>query len=378
MNSSQPTTSRYRHAAVGAILLCIVFGYGVGVGAYKWPPYGVLQKIKQRVFGRVDNDVPIADPESQLLELGFSDPLISGEQILPSISTIDEINRAVTAMAMPVNGYWDAYETMSVGNPTPLELDSGKTTLVEVPYQIGDLHFSAHAYINAADGWGGNSSAVLVIPGSGENQSSQIYRRVEDNYQQNVLDVFEEGFDRFVMIKPNQDCLAIHNGEKKLSRDFYANWLLDHGSSYGAHYVTSAIAIVKAMQEKYDHVVIAGMSQGGEATMLAALQSEPDAAIVASGYSAVYEQVKWSGSNQIVIPGIGPKLTMDALREKISQQSTRYLFTWGKRELATYGIEANQSRMCKSLADLSNVRCISHEGSHEFPLTVIRDFLRSD
>lgn len=357
-------------------MLGVSFGYGVGVGSYQWPPYGILKSIKQRFSDRESEDTSVGNPESQLLNYAFSDPMISGDQVSPAITTLDEIAEAVRSMAMPVKDYWDVYQTMTVGAPQAKTLDSGQTELIEVTYQVGTLEFSAHAYIDASDGWGGKQSAVLVIPGSGENQSSEIDRHVESNYQQNILDVFGDDYDAYIFIKPNQDCLAIHNGEKKLSRDFYSNWLMDHGSSYGAHYVTNAIALVKTMQEEYDRVIVAGMSQGGEATMLIALQSEPDVAIISSGYSAVYEKVKWSGSNQIVIPGIGPRLTADRLRESLSKQSTQYLFTWGQDELATYGIEAKHRVLGEKLDGLPNVRCESHNGGHEFPISLIREFLK--
>ena len=110
--------------------------------------------------------------------------------------------------------------------------------------------------------------AALIIPGSGINQSSRIYGNDPSNYHFGIMEALGSSFNKYVLIKPNEDCLAFHNGRQKLNNGFIINWLLDHEAFYSAHYITSSLAITKFLQDKYDKVVVAGLSQGGAAALL--------------------------------------------------------------------------------------------------------------
>lgn len=182
--------------------------------------------------------------------------------------------------------------------------------------------------------------------------------------------------DKFVLIKPNEDCLAIHNGIAKLDRLFYIDWLLNQGASYSALYIAHSLAITKYLQEKYDKVLVAGLSQGGFAALLNALQSRPTAAIIASGFSIIDEKVQLANYEAIIIPGLDKKFSTDEIRSSIQRlPTTNFLFTYGKREEGTYKIEAEERLTCNYLSSLKNVECEIHNGGHVFPQDSIRRFL---
>ena len=88
---------------------------------------------------------------------------------------------------------------------------------------------------------------------------------------------------------------------------------------------------------------MAGLSQGGAAVLLNALQSEPDRAIVASGFSVIKELAQWSGPGSLMgVPGYGPLSTADSLVRRLEDSSTRWLFSWGREERGTYKIDAHE------------------------------------
>ncbi len=151
--------------------------------------------------------------------------------------------------------------------------------------------------------------------------------------------------------------------------------MLDHGASYSAHYIASSLAITKYLQDKYDKVVVAGLSQGGNAALLNSLQSQPDAAIIASGFTIINEKAKWAGHDQIIIPGIRNRLSFDVIRSRIQQSTTRFLFTYGKEDVGTFKIEAEERLTCDYLSGTQNVECKIHNGGHVFPKDIITGFL---
>jgi hypothetical protein len=125
--------------------------------------------------------------------------------------------------------------------------------------------------------------------------------------------------------------------------------------------------------------VLAGLSQGGGAVLLASLQVRPRAAIVSSGYSVLVRKFVWSGFEQIVLPsgvywGIHDAAT---LRSRIGFQPTRYFFSWGKHDSAFFKFETETGATCAALARLPNVQCVIHDGGHAFPVDEIKTFLRN-
>ena len=157
----------------------------------------------------------------------------------------------------------------------------------------------------------------------------------------------------------------------------WKNWHLNHGGSYSASYIAQSLAFSKFLKEKYSQLVVAGLSQGAQAALLNSLQSAPDAEVIASGYSVIYEKIEYAGWQQIIIPGISSVLRSDSLINRIKKMRTDFFLSWGKREYGTFRIEAEEQRACQALLALKsdNIECIFHDGGHVFPVQEIRDLL---
>ncbi|MCX5829553.1 MAG: hypothetical protein NTV58_16400 [Deltaproteobacteria bacterium] len=356
-----------------------VFAYGVGVGHYRWPPYEQLKHLYVIMSASHVSDTNRSYMgEEELLQYAFTEPAIDGEKLLPAISTLSGIYRANQSIFTDVKNFNTAYKKLILLSMNSLSFDGGKTKIMQVRFALYGKEYNAYAYWLRNIDCGQGKTAALIIPGSGNNQSHAIYTRDPKNYHEGIIDALEKSaVDVFVFIKPNEDIIAFHDGKKKLNNNFIVNYQLNRGSSYSACYIVQSLAITKYLKSCYGKTIIAGVSQGGSAALLNALQSEPDIAIVASGYSMINGKAEWSGDlNQIIIPGSYARWTdITKLTSKISKTRTHYLFTWGKQETGLYKIEAEEQRSCKKLTDLPNVRCTIHNGGHIFPVEEIRAFL---
>jgi hypothetical protein len=328
---------------------------------------GLLHLEKPGAATDANNSVFRRDAE--LLSGAFKAKIIE-RQLLPACTTPAELHAAIERMNFPVASFFDAYDRIKIGRQ---ELAGD---IFRIDYQVGEGSYSAYAYLlKAGEVSQSDRTAVLVIPGTGLNQSTEIIRRNRDNYQANIIDAFDGQADIYVYVKPNEDFLAIHNGRDKIREEFFVRYLLNKGGSYSAKYLVDTLSFSKYLKGRYKKVVIAGLSQGGEAALLNALQSAPDLAIVASGFSVLTESLDWAGFQQIIIPGLRQYFTNDRIREIIGKSATHYLFTYGAGEAGAYRVEADEQITCRYLTGLPNVSCAVHGGGHVYDLVSVGNFL---
>lgn len=346
--------------------LAAAFAFGVGVGVYRWPPYAALQTAHQRL----DRKAPVVpyDRERESLAGAFSDSLVPG-QIYPPSTTVAAVSDRVSELFLDFASFGTAYANVAIRTPSRTDQRTLRLT-----YQLGRTYTALAYFVPGPQGRDGGHSpcAVLIIPGSGRNQSSMILEH-EPSYG-NIDRVAARYCDTFVFIKPNEDIAAIHDGTKKLSFHAITNYLLNKGGSYSARYIADTLAITKYLQQEYAKTIVAGLSQGGSAALLNALQSKPAAAIVASGYSVLDSTISLANDDQIAIPGVYRDFEK-TLASAVKASPTRYLFTYGKQEVGSYKIEAEEGPTCRLLQPAPNVVCRAHDGGHMFPEQVVDEFL---
>lgn len=96
---SHRNLSRLICASVVLAVLCLSFGYGVGVGLYHWPPFSVLKNVQDAIF---EDQIGNYGGEKELLRFAFTDPLIEGEQVYAPITSLDGIYEANRSLMLPV------------------------------------------------------------------------------------------------------------------------------------------------------------------------------------------------------------------------------------------------------------------------------------
>lgn len=350
----------------GLVLGCAAFAFagGLWIGIYQPPIYHRLRALKRSVAGT--DETPKSSGQ-RMMESAFTDPLIAG-QLNPAVSSIAEAAARLRDYDVDVALFPNAYRDLTV---TAANHNGDR---LAINYALGGRTYVGHAYASAASP--PRQCAVVIVPGSGPNQSSEIFAGRPENYHGAIVPAIRDVCDPYVFVKPNEDFVAIHNGVRKLNYTAIVASLLNRGSSYSAHYIINALALVKHLQGSYRYVVPMGLSQGGDAALNVALQSRPAGAVIASGFSIYDEQMTWANLEQVIIPGAYRNFNA-RVRAEVAGSPTRFFFTSGADELVTWGLEAETRATCTFLANLPNVTCTIHPGIHEFPLTEVRSFLQT-
>ena len=307
-------------------------------------------------------------------ESHFVSPIIANTALLkyPPVKNINELNYKIDKLIVNVDSIEFAYENIK------LESSKIERKIIGISYSYKGSTDTVFAYLKKSLKKSNDSTGFLVIPGSGINQSSEIHynNNIENNYQNNIDDICQLYGDVFILIKPNEDFLAIHNGEKKIGEASFVNYLINKGTSYSGYYFIQSLALSKYIKERYNNTIIAGLSQGGYVALLNSLQSKPDKSIIASGYSILFDGPHQSGPNQFILPGVNNFFNSEEIKNNIRSSNTGYLFTYGKQELGIYGREANEFFTKDYFKELQNVTMNFHKGKHVYDSIAIVRFLK--
>ena len=362
---NQLVVKYWRRVLVAGMIFLI--GFFSGYMAFKSGILGFLYRQVEDVIQL--NEYDPQNPEEELLRVAFTDPLVPDLELVYSTSAdITLAAEQVQRLLLDAEVFPKAFEEIRV-------IDSRfEGDRFNLDYDLnGNVH-TAYSYFLPADKEG-VSCGVLIIPGSGLNQSTSIFEKDLSNYHRDIADLTDDYCDTYIYVKPNEDFLAIHDGERKLAYTFITNYLINAGGAYSATYLVHSIAISKYLNSEYEQFVLMGLSQGGDSALLNAVQSEPDLAVIASGYSVL--QLKESGFNQIVIPDLYEDFGKEELLVDINSLTTRFLFSYGRDEATTYKLEAEKGYTCEFFAELDNVFCIVHDGAHQFPQDEIHAFFEA-
>lgn len=308
----------------------------------------------------------------------FTDPIDEEDLYFSPITSIENIQEANQRIFKQRDGFETAYRELKINNVSQVYRPDGKHPVVKVCYSYQSRNHEAFAYGALPKGKLGLAS--LVIPGSGVNQSLSIANKESANYHYGIMSALNlRGNVVYTLIKPNEDFLAWHDGRgKKLNGDVIYNWHLNRNGSYSASYLVDSLALVKWMKSCFHQTIVAGLSQGGAAALINARYSEPTAAIVASGHSILNDKTEWSGHSQIIgVPGYAELARKENLVRVLGSSPTQWMFSWGRGEIGTYRIEANEGVTANAIIHLSNVTIVTHEEGHVFPVTEIQAFLKS-
>ena len=159
----------------------------------------------------------------------FNKPIISSFSSLkyPPVKNKEDLNKRINKFKIDIDSIEFAYSSIKI-------LSSNvNNDIVEISFIYKNKKDTVYAYLKEFNG-NYNNIGSLIIPGSGLNQSSQIFYKndKDENYQSNIDDILNEYGDTYILVKPNEDFLAIHNGKKKIDEVSYVNHLINSGSSY--------------------------------------------------------------------------------------------------------------------------------------------------
>ena len=353
-----------------------------GIGAIRFVPAAVLFYLcLPAVFiASAQLSLPASIPpglELEVLRPAFSDTLVTNDLVNPAVTNLNTLKMQLDSLLLAPDRFPNAFRDLTLGAPELVPIAHGTATeRLRLSFTLG-RPLDAWAYIRRSTNnpLGAARMAVLLIPGSGLNQSSAIARADPANYHGTIIDVAAAIGDTYLVVKPNEDFLAIHNGTNKLSEYFVYTGLINLGGSYSALYLAQTLALAKYLKGMYDGLLVVGLSQGGAAALLISLQAEPMGAVVASGYSILLQQIQYAACNQILLPGVDVWFPQDRMRDLMTKMQTRYFFSWGRREADFYKIEAEAGPTPAFFASVSQFRAFIHDGGHAFPMPAVASFL---
>ena len=347
-----------------ATIAFIFFFLGIVVSINKLFPFNHFVYLKNhsyKIFQTKDNF-------SLFNEIGryaFTEKLINEKYLINKpINSIDEITQSIQKISYPIKNIWEFkyqnkyYEInqTNLKNIYKLKTKMNNETIETFVHRISK----------------GNRQAILFIPDGSHNLAFNISKNLKNKIGN--LEFLKEEFDIFLYIKPNSGVRAIHNGNKRLNQNHLTGWMIENGYSYSSSYLLETFFLTDYLKNNYDTVTVMGLSQGGLASMYNCLFTNPDRCIVASGYSVLNHKYSWKDIGGLIIPNIYEKIDINFIKENISKNKTKYMFTWGIKEVAKYSVEAHLNLTCKNFKDL-NIDCIIHDGGHELPKSQIIKFL---
>jgi hypothetical protein len=322
-------------------------------------------------------DAALDEDDRQVLMPGIFDaPAVGDGPLSTRIQGPGDLVRANRRIFVARQGFEGAYDCIRLGDASEVTAGRDLPNVLRVPFTYHNRSYEALAYTTTPLECRRQGTGALVIPGSGVNQATGVLLDAS-NYQRGLIDGLAGLASTFVLLKPDEDATAWHNGDgKKVSGALIWNWHLNRGGSYSVSYLLHGMAFMKYLKQCFSQTVVAGLSQGGAASLLVALQARPTAAIVASGHSVLFDQMEWSGHNQLIgVPGYARLFQAAVLRASVAQVPTRWLFTWGRADTDIYKIESTRRFTAESLRGLGNVDVVIHEGGHDVPPGPIRTFL---
>ena len=377
MATSMPTMSRFAAVLASAALLGACGGGGGEAPILASTPQDVAcASHADRRAAILAADATIQINDVDILRFGFVDPVATDWLLHDPINTVAGVRSSNNAVFMLAEGFENSFDCITVQAATELTNRTNTRHAVRVAYRYRGTDFTALAYGRLPTSCG-IGSAALVIPGSGQNQATSIVDRDASNVHRGILDALGSVTQTYALVKPNEDSLAWHDGKgMKLTGDMIWNYHINRGGSYSVSYMVQSLAFVKWMKTCFDKTVVAGVSQGGAATLLNALQSKPTAAVVSSGHSLLFDQIEYAGHNQLLnVPGYASLAKSVNLVAALAASPSSWLFSWGRLDSDIYKVEAETGFTASYIRPLANVDVSIHDGGHEFPVADVRAFV---
>jgi hypothetical protein len=236
--------------------------------------------------------------------------------------------------------------------------------------------------------FGTNGRAVLIIPGSGNNES--VAMMAGTGYEAVLFSVATQVGDGFVYSYPGEDMqgLVCANGNKIILGQIDS--LLSQRGSYASHLVIVQTAVImKFLQTSrflnplfpnYTEIGIMGLSKGAWNAMMTAMITPPTAAVIASGISVKeYREVGFGVTGWSYSPAFQALWPQASLIAAIQRPATKWLFTESRcpNELSLVTEEVATGETAAAFAG-PNVTFDVHCQGHVYPAPDTLNFFHAN
>lgn len=324
--------------------------------------------------------------EADVINEQCRDDLPVGTMFSPA-STYSAINTILDSWAQ-----FNQADLDDAANPANITISNTSTftsAILTINYTIngknGTVHVWARHYGMTVNGastspgqYGSSSSrAVLIIPGSGNNETCDMMNST--GYDNVLFPVGTATGDAYVYQYPGQDLRSIYgtnSPQKKFGIGAIENHMITAGTSTAILALMEICVIMKYLRTassvnatfpQYTKIGIMGLSKGAFYSMMGALYTEPAAAIIASGFSLKEYRFNRLGNGNN-IPSIEDTWDQDTLIDAVQNSATKFYYTCSNsgNEIAIMKEEAADSETATALAG-SNFTYNMHGSGHVYP-----------
>jgi len=372
---------------LSVLLVSFFFIFGIFVENKKIFPYHQLRSLYSFFYISLKpNITKKKDINSILMDTAFLDKAISTNLINKKITSVDDLYQMNMSILMNRNGFSKAYKELKLFGFEQIEVEDKSLPIIKIKFKYQNKLFNTYLYglLKKSCNNPNNTLGALIIPPTGNNESSKIYKKNKyNNLSYGIFDALNiiDKNDIFVFIKPNRDSRSWHNGSfKKINANFIYHWQYHMGGSYSLSYIVESLAAVKFLKKCYKKTILAGISQGATAVLLTSFQSEPDIAIMSSGHYPIASKIYSANRHQIYgIKEYGDIFDTNKLKTSLRKTKTKYLFI---NHIDNLFFSDHKKKNSLNLPkDLSNV---THEVNYEkkflkkYPIEIIQKFLKQN
>lgn len=292
------------------------------------------------------------------------------------MSTSDILERD-TVVNQTIDNFENNNNTMLFGHKDPF---------VKVKFSLNNKVSYSYALLDSSSKpVYNNDHAFVIISGTGNNQLKTIFDGAGyHNTNCHVRNLLRPLGDIYYMSTPNEDHRAIYFNKKKASSttgyppSYFNNYLNAANKAAGLTRLIETVAFIKHLKSKYKKVFVMGLSTGGKVAFWASLLSEPDASLVASGYSVLVDQDYYTQlANTVAYGNYMLVYDKDSSRARVRQLYTQFLITQALNDGPLVMNDINNSITKNFYNNVDNVSFNYTYYNHSFPpCPVIDSFLQ--
>ena len=321
--------------------------------------YNNRTKIKRWM----DHDNSFSKEDKVIMYDIFSSPLITNEEDLvwPAVRNSDELINYLLNSTLPDSlNLLKIYDSCRI-----LSTAYYRGRVLKIKYVLYKDTLESYVYLNKISTSGKDShTAVLHIPGSGDNRSGQVVRRLLDK-EDPVEQAKQINADIYIPVHPANDIRAIHDGTKMLDVKKIASYVVSLDRSLSLRYFADIFSIEKYLRTRYSSLQTWGHSRGGSVATVAGSIFLPDTLIVSSGYSVMANKFFRLGSDQAWWPNSSTYWDKDFIKQRLKNTKVVSYFLFGKKEVEDiYGLETQYFYTEKFFQDCPNIKVRYSDKKH--------------
>lgn len=311
----------------------------------------------------------MAVTESEVLANAFTAPK-SEASFYPTITTMMEMKTAMEE--------WARFKPADLWAPQSVVIDDTsvmQNEVLTVQWHMDSRAMTTNGFYKTRTG-PDYGRAVLIIPGSGDNQGRQVYQG--QGYHGDIVAQMRQYGDTFVYVRAGHDFRNLTDGINRVSDALFDGITTANGTSHDTLWAIEMVAIVKYLRQHYNKVIVAGLSQGATFASLVCLLTAPDACALASGFSLKeYDFSAYGAGGGMNIPGLMQEWPEDRVKSVMQAQTTRYMLSYSTAEgVSLWGLEASEGGPTATELNLgARMNLVIHGQGHVFPQPQTNSFV---